>query len=62
MECITAWWHVVKVSFFVKEEGESSSIDSCDVVPGYNIELHGKSLEHGCVGSDHLNGRGMARE
>ena len=53
---------MVKVSSFVKEERESDSIHSCDVVPRYTIELHGKYLEHECVGSDHLNGWGMARE
>lgn len=62
MECITAWWHVVKVFSFVEEEGESRSIHSCDVVLRYTIEPQDKSLEGGCVGSDHLSGGGWARE
>ena len=62
MKCITAWWHVVKVFSFVKEEEESCSIHSCDVVLRYTIEHQDKSLEHGCVCSDHLSGGGRARE
>lgn len=62
MECITAWWHVVKHFSFVEEEREPSSIHSCDGIIRHTIEHKDKFLEYGCVGSDHLRGRGGARE
>ena len=45
MECITAWWHVVKVSSSVKEEGESCSIHSC-VIFRYTIEEDHQAVMH----------------
>ena len=61
MECITAWRQVIKVSTFVKEEGESGCIYSY-VVLRYTIELHYKSLKYRCVTSNHLCGGVRARQ
>ena len=50
-----------KVSSFVEEEGEMSSIHSGDAFLGFTIHLHHKSLEHGCMAFDEGSGGVGAR-